>query len=84
VPIYLDNDDPQPRDIIDSWRPDTEADAGWMNDTRWTARRIILTAIVLIGLIALVAGTMVGVVEFVSTLGNPPPTLPPTPVLPLV
>ncbi|MBE2184988.1 MAG: hypothetical protein IAE89_16275 [Anaerolineae bacterium] len=80
--FYLEDDDPQPIDIENSWRtPDSETDLGWAEDKTWTKRRIIITAIVLFALIAFLATTMIGVLEFVNTVTGGAPT--PVPTIPL-
>ncbi len=80
--FYLEDDDPQPRDIEESWRTsDSETDLGWAEDKTWTKRRIIITAIILFALLAFLATTMIGLLDFLNTVTGRAPT--PIPTLPL-
>lgn len=81
MPLYLDRDDPQPRDIEESWRDD-DVDTGWTEDRGWTPRRVIMVAIVLLALIAFLATSMPGLFEALRPAASPPtPTPIPLPML---
>lgn len=81
MPVVLERDHPQPRDIEASWRED-DADAGWTEDSTWTARRVIMVAIVLLALIAFLATSIPGVFEALRPVASPPaPTPVPLPML---
>lgn len=75
-----ERDLPSPKDVYDSYVDDgDEPDLGWMYDRRWTTRRILITALLLIALLALVAVSIVGVFELLFAPATPVPTLPPLP-----
>lgn len=81
MPLYLNRDDPQPRDIEASWR-DGDVDTGWTEDRVWTPRRVIMVAIVLLALLAFLATSIPGIFEALRPGALPPtPTPPPLPML---
>jgi hypothetical protein len=74
------NEYPSPRDVYDSYVDDDEdGDLGWMYDKRWTTRRILITALLLLALFGFVLAGIIGVLQLLATPNAPPPTLPPLP-----
>lgn len=75
------NEYPSPKDVYDSYvDDDKDGDIGWMYDKRWTKRRILITALLLLALLGFVLAGLIGIVQLITTPnGPPPPTLPPLP-----
>jgi hypothetical protein len=73
------NEYPSPKDVYDSYvDDDKDGDLGWMYDKRWTKRRILITALLLLALLGFVLASIIGVIQLLAT-PNAPPTLPPLP-----
>lgn len=71
---------PSPKDVYESYvDDDKDGDIGWMYDKRWTKRRILITALLLLALLGFVLAGLIGVVQLIITPNAPPPTLPPLP-----
>jgi hypothetical protein len=86
--IYYDDEDdaplserdyPSPKDVYESYvEDDREVDLGWLHDRRWTARRILVVALLLLALLGLIAAGIVGVIQLLLIPNTPiPPTAPP-------
>jgi hypothetical protein len=74
------NEYPSPKDVYDSYVDDEkDGDLGWMYDKRWTKRRILITALLLLALLGFVLAGIIGVIQLLATPNVPPPTLPPLP-----
>lgn len=74
------NEYPSPRDVYESYvDDDKDGDIGWMYDKRWTKRRILITALLLLALLGFVLAGLLGIVQLIMTPNVPPPTLPPLP-----
>ncbi len=85
--IYYDDEDdeplserdyPSPKDVYDSYvEDDRDVDLGWLHDKRWTARRIIITTLLLLALLGLILAGIIGVIQLILIPNTPPPTVPP-------
>lgn len=74
------NEYPSPKDVYESYVDDgREGDLGWMYDKRWTKRRILITALLLLALFGLILAGLIGVVQLLTT-PNAPPTPTPFPL----
>ena len=74
------NEYPSPKDVYNSYVDDEkDGDLGWMYDRRWTKRRILITALLLLALLGFVLAGIIGVLQLITTPNVPPPTLPPLP-----
>ncbi|HYO87320.1 MAG TPA: hypothetical protein VER79_01660 [Candidatus Limnocylindrales bacterium] len=75
-----ERDYPSPKDVYDSYVEDErEVDLGWLHDQHWSARRILITTLLLLALLGLILAGLIGVIQLILIPNTPPPTLPPIP-----